>query len=134
MDENIEKLPFSPAKKSELQWIQDNVAGMTLFSPVMKTNAPKSPASSWWAFFFQGLTYLFKGMVKKGIALILIQLGLYIALGIVFGVLAYLLGGDPGTVGSPSALIVNIVMGIYCMRHYKYDFYRRHVKGEDFWL
>lgn len=137
MDANIEALPFSPTKKAELQWIQDNVERVSGLTVVMKTNAPAGLLFSWAAFFFSCWTYIFKGMAKKGVLLLVLCMGVSGVGLFIMGMLSELFEWTSSTdeaVASLACWIPQLLLSIYCGKNYRYDFYRRHVKWENFWV
>lgn len=124
----IDNLAVSNKVKEKLRLVHENLHGIKWGFPEYRpkeNTAPNRMALTWklfsvWAFLFAILYYLVKGMWRKGLVL----LGLNIVLGLLFAFVTE----DPALV-QVSALIISVI----CSQSAYSDLYRKLVKKEVFW-
>jgi hypothetical protein len=121
----IDSLAVSDGWKSKFRTIAEAEPISLGLIPKFKNDAVYKNASittkmNFWAFFFGIFYYITKGMWKKGIVLLAIGIGLVIILGALFG----------GSVSNAAGFGVAGLFAAFA----NFDYYRKMVLGEDFWI
>ena len=123
--EKIDSLAVSDGWKSKFRTIAEAEPISLGLIPKFKNNAVYKNASittkmNFWAFLFGIFYYITKGMWKKGIFLLVIGIGLVALLGALFG----------GSVTNAAGFGVAGLFAAFA----NFDYYRKMVLGEDFWI
>ena len=114
----IDLLPISDGLKQALHLVHDNIKGVKLGFPDYGKTTGSWKLFSFWAFFFNCIYYFVKGMWRKGLLLLLLN----IILGAAIGLFA------PKFLGAQA-----FVSAAICMQCAYHDLYRKLIKKETFW-
>ncbi len=123
----IDNLDLSNKMKTKMHLVHDNFKGIKIGLPEYDTKE-KSIISflSIWAFLFNIIYYIVKGLWRKAIMLIAISF----VLGCLFVLVETFLGIDiPESVYK----VISIIPACIAMQSAYYDIYRKKVLGQKFW-
>ena len=125
--EKINALDISDKMKTKMRLVHDNLKKTKLGMPEYDMKG-KSPIAffSIWAFLFNILYYLAKGMWRKAISLLVLSCGLIF----IFGCAEELLG-----IVMPEYVyhIITLIPAVISMQSAYYDIYRSKVLEQKFW-